>query len=406
MHQGLNAGYNINDSSSLSVGSPLATTVNIATPYSASVDALRGTNNFDDTQNNNNISGGNYISTSTNNRRTSPNASVNTSALQHVTPSTPTLKDKPQGFDFEPTFALLVYSSCSISMILLNKLVMNTYKLDFPLGLLFLQNAAALCLVVLARQFNFIHYPSFDMNVVKKWLPLTIFFVMMLWTSMKSLRTMSVAAQTILKNLAIIFTALGDWFFFAKQLTPPMFAAFGLMIFGSWLGSSSDPWVTTEGVLWTFANIFFTVSYVLYMKNLLGAVTNEIGKYGPVFYNNLLSLPFLFLPALPSLPDLLTAIGEAPAEAKLCLLLMVLVGAVMTFGTFWAMRVTSPTTYAITGALNKVPLAFLGIIIFNHIPTTAGYVGIWCALGAGVLYAWVTRPKPQPKEPENRTYRV
>lgn len=355
--------------------SPSAATVNITTPLSAAVDPLKNRLRDGDDE-------GNTL------------ASTEKTVLIDASPSA-TSALTTHGFDTEAALALLVYSSCSISMILLNKLVMNTFQLDFPLGLLFLQNTAALLLVVCAKQLNWIHYPDFDVNVVKKWLPLTCFFVLMLWTSMKSLRTMSVAVQTILKNLAIIFTAVGDWFFFEKQLTPGMFFAFGLMIFGSWLGSTSDPWVSNEGLFWTFANIFCTVGYVLYMKKLLSTVTNEIGKYGPVFYNNLLSLPFLFFPALPSLPDLLSSIVEAPGAAKMCLALMVFVGAVMTFGTFWAMRATSPTTYSITGALNKVPLAFLGVIIFSHYPTNAGYFGICCALGAGVLYAWVTRPVPK-----------
>jgi GDP-mannose transporter len=380
MHQNPNSGVQF--------GSPTLSTLNITTPLSAAVDPLQFKSRNDFNENNSNT----LPQTPTQQQQSS--SFLNTNGNNNNNNASATLITK-HGFDPEAAVALCIYSVCSISMILLNKRVMDTYKLDFPLGLLFLQNFAALLLVVGAKQLKWIHYPNFDMNVVKKWLPLTFFFVLMLWTSMKSLRTMSVAAQTILKNLAIIFTALGDWFFFKKQLTMPMFAAFGLMIFGSWLGSASDPWVTPEGVFWTFANIFCTVSYVLYMKNLLSAVTNEIGKYGPVFYNNLLSLPFLFLPAVPTLPDLFDAIGEAPGTAKLCLVLMVFIGAVMTFGTFWAMRATSPTTYAITGALNKVPLAFLGIIIFGHYPDGAGYVGICFALGAGVLYAWVTRPVPK-----------
>ena len=399
MHTKSNSGYNNSGSES---SSPVNAGVNITTPYSASVEVLKNRNGSTSSHSNNSsgVGAANFSSSTSTSAQNSQQQQQQQNSLE-LDPSS-----KEKGFDVEPVMALAVYSSCSISMILLNKLVMDTYKLDYPLGLLFLQNAAALCLVMIAKQLKWVHYPDFDMNVVKKWLPLTFFFVLMLWTSMKSLKTMSVAAQTILKNLAIILTAIGDWFFFKKTLTAAMFMAFGLMIFGSWLGSSADPWVTAEGVFWTFANIFCTVSYVLYMKNLLGAVTSEIGKYGPVFYNNLLSLPFLFFPALPSLPDLFVAIEAAPSTAKLCLTMMVFIGAVMTFGTFWAMRVTSPTTYAITGAVNKVPLAFLGIIIFHHIPTTAGYFGICCALGAGVLYAWVTRPVPKPQPRVEERHRV
>ena len=177
--------------------------------------------------------------------------------------------------------SIAAYSTCSISMILLNKLVMDTYRINYPMGLLFIQNFFAVVLVMIGKQLGLLYYPDFDMKVVKRWMPLTLLFVAMLWTSMKSLFTMSVAVQTILKNLAIILTALGDVHFFHKDLPKAAFIAFGLMVLGSYLGSASDKWVTPWGLFWTFANVITTVSYVLYMKLLLGEVSQHIGRYGP-----------------------------------------------------------------------------------------------------------------------------
>jgi GDP-mannose transporter len=298
--------------------------------------------------------------------------------------------------DLEVVTAIAIYSTCSVSMILLNKLVMYTYGLDYPMGLLFMQNASALGLVATAKAFGFVHYPDFDMRVVRKWMPLTVLFVGMLFTSMKSLSIMSVAVQTILKNLAIVLTALGDAYFFDRKLSIGMFASFALMFVGAYLGSASDRWVTAWGLFWTFANIIFTVAYVLYMKLLLGDVSHEIGRYGPVFYNNLLSLPFLVLPSLPTLGPLVNDIASAPNGAHACLFFMMLVGSGMTFATFWCMKATSPTTYAVTGALNKIPLAVLGIFIFKQHPTAVGAIGIAFALAGGMLYTWLNRPKPKP----------
>lgn len=300
--------------------------------------------------------------------------------------------------DFEVALSLIGYSTCSVSMILLNKLVIDTYHIDFPMGLLVLQNGCALLLVALLKSLRLVHYPDFDKNVAKKWLPLTILFVAMLYTSMKSLKIMSVAVQTILKNLAIILTALGDQYLFGKKVTLPMYAAFGLMVVGSYLGSVGDRWVTAAGVFWTFMNIFFTVAYVLYMKRLLGDVSREIGRYGPVFYNNLLSLPFLLPSCIATLPELGAAIVDSSAGAKLCLLLMILVGSVMTFASFWCMKVTSPTTYSVTGALNKIPLAVMGVFIFGHVPSAVGWTGIVVALSGGLWYTLLNRPPPKPKE--------
>ena len=303
--------------------------------------------------------------------------------------------------DKDVPISLAAYSCCSISMILLNKLVMDTHGLDYPMGLLFSQNAAALILVVVAKKQGWVDFPPFDWNIARKWLPLTLLFVAMLWTSMKSLKTMSVAVQTILKNLSTIITACGDWYFFEKKLSIYIFGAFGVMATGAYLGSRGDPWVTAEGLFWTLTNVTVTSCYLLYMKLLMGDVTKEIGKYGPVFYNNLLSLPFLFLPAAPTLPSLINGIANGTAGMWFCVAGMVCVGGVMTFATFWCMRVTSPTTYAVTGSLNKIPLALLGIFVFGHHPSAMGWFGIAVALSGGMWYTWLNLPRAPPPSPKD-----
>ena len=302
--------------------------------------------------------------------------------------------------DAEVAFSLVGYSTCSISMILLNKLVIDTYKIDYPMGLLFMQNFCAWMLVVVLKRVGLVHYPDFDLKVVKRWLPLTILFVAMLYTSMKSLKIMSVAVQTILKNIAIVLTAFGDQYLFNKRVTKEMYVSFSLMVLGSYLGSVGDRWVTSWGLFWTFCNIFSTVAYVLYMKDLLSDVSREIGRYGPVFYNNLLSLPFIFPSCVMTLPDMIDTISHSSIGATVCLGLMVVVGSVMTFASFWCMKVTSPTTYSVTGALNKIPLALLGIFIFGHVPSGIGWLGIAVALCGGVWYTWLSRPKPVPEHVE------
>jgi GDP-mannose transporter len=285
-------------------------------------------------------------------------------------------------------------------MIILNKLVINTYNLNYPMVLLFLQKICALVLIVACKALGVLHYPAFDIKVARRWMPLTLLFVAMLWTSMKSLGLMSVAVQTILKNLAIILTAFGDSYFFGKKLTSFMFVSFAMMVLGSYIGSVDDKQVTFWGLFWTFANVLVTVAYVLYMKLLLGNESKEIGRYGPVFYNSLLSLPFL-LPAASS--DISLFFQDVKAHsgprAIFCLTAMMFIGAVMTFATFWCMRVTSPTTYSVTGALSKIPLALLGIVIFDHYPTPMGWLGIVVALSGGFLYTYLNlAPAPPPAD--------
>ncbi|EKG05127.1 GDP-mannose transporter, putative [Trypanosoma cruzi] len=284
--------------------------------------------------------------------------------------------------------SVVAYCVCSMSMIILNKLVIFTYGLNFPMGLLFVQNFGAVLLVSVGKCMHWVWYPDFSMEVARKWLPLTILFVAMLWTSMKGLYTMSVSMHTIIKNLAVIFTAIGDSKLYGRRVTGMMYLSFCLMICGSYLGAKGDRWVTAWGMFWTISNIASTVSYTLYMKYLLSDVSKQIGRCGPVFYNNLLSLPFLFMASFSSFPKLLSEVSTASFGAIFALFLMVVAGSLMTFGVFWCMNETSPTTFSVIGAVNKAPLAIMGMVVFNQYPTTTGYIGIFLAIGGGLVYAY------------------
>ncbi|KEG09571.1 GDP-mannose transporter [Trypanosoma grayi] len=288
----------------------------------------------------------------------------------------------------ETIASVLAYSICSMSMIILNKLVIFTFGLNYPMGLLFIQNSGAVLLVSFARRMKWLHYPDFSMEVTKKWLPLTLLFVAMLWTSMKSLHTMSVSMQTIIKNLAVIITAMGDSKLYGRRVTPVMYFSFVLMVFGSYMGAKGDRWVTTWGLFWTFMNIAATVCYTLYMKQLLGDVSKQIGRYGPVFYNNLLSLPFILAASLPSMPDMAASLMIASWWTLFSVVLMILAGSLMTFAVFWCMKETSPTTFSVIGAVNKAPLAIMGMIVFKQFPTLTGYCGIMVALTGGFIYTY------------------
>ena len=166
------------------------------------------------------------------------------------------------------------------------------------------------------------------------------------------------------------------------------------MIFGSYIGAQQDAFVTAWGLFWNFANVLFTTGYQLYMKMVLNEEKKRLGRWGPVYYNNLLALPPLLIPTVYHTQGWSVAIvdsnGISPSSAthahthtyihtenaKVWLVLMMFVGAVMTMASFWCMRMTSPTTYSVVGALNKVPLAIISMYVFDQYPTAYGAYGI------------------------------
>eukprot|EP01061_Rhynchopus_euleeides_P019133 TRINITY_DN31479_c0_g1_i1.p1 TRINITY_DN31479_c0_g1~~TRINITY_DN31479_c0_g1_i1.p1 ORF type:complete len:350 (+),score=121.79 TRINITY_DN31479_c0_g1_i1:70-1050(+) len=290
---------------------------------------------------------------------------------------------------WETIFSVCAYSTCSISMVILNKLVIGTHHINYPTALLFFQALSAWILVAILKKFGYVEFPSMDRALTLKWLPLTALFVGMLATSMLGLRTMSVQITVLIKNLALVLIAIGDNFFFGHYLDKWTLFAFFLMILGSYVGAQQDEFVTFWGLFWNFANVLCTTGYQLYMKMVLNDAKKTLGRWGPVYYNNLLALPPLIPVTLYTAGGWSEKIQESNEMAKLWLVLMMLVGAVMTMASFWCMRMTSPTTYSVVGALNKVPLAVISMFVFEQYPTTWGAYGIMIALGGGLMYTVV-----------------
>eukprot|EP00754_Rhynchopus_humris_P031250 Rhum_TRINITY_DN15328_c0_g1::Rhum_TRINITY_DN15328_c0_g1_i1::g.152927::m.152927/K15356/VRG4, GONST1; GDP-mannose transporter len=289
----------------------------------------------------------------------------------------------------EVPISIACYSTCSVSMILLNKLVIDSKDFHFPFVLVFFQNAAAAAVVIALKLMGAVEYPGLDPKVVKRWLPLTGLFVGMLVTSLLALKSMSVPLQTLIKNMAIICTAMGDHMLYGHVFNKWMIVAFLMLSGGSFLGALTDRWLTFSGLFWSVANVACTSGYQLYMKGMLNDLKGSMGRWGPVYYNNLLSLPPLLVPVVLQYDEWTAKAGVLVQDTQACwyMGLMVFVSAIMTMTSFWCMQATSPTTYGVVGGLNKIPLTVLGIYIFNQFPTFIGVIGIASSLMGGLLYS-------------------
>lgn len=111
-----------------------------------------------------------------------------------------------------------------------------------------------------------------------------------------------------------------------------------------------------------------------------------------MFYNNLLTIPVLLVCSL-FVEDWSSEnlAKNFPAESRNSLLIGMIysgLGAIfISYCSAWCIRVTSPTTYSMVGALNKLPIAISGLIFFSA-PITVGSVSA-IAIGfiSGIVYA-------------------
>ncbi|KAI9249132.1 GDP-mannose transporter [Phascolomyces articulosus] len=294
----------------------------------------------------------------------------------------------------QSTLPIFSYCTASIVMTVTNKYVVSG---NFNMVFLLLTSVVTVVFLQVFKFLNLIKFREFNVDAAKKWFPITIFLVAMIYTGSKALQFLPIPVYTIFKNLTIIFIAYGEVIWFGGNVTGLMMTSFILMTFSSVIAGWSDvssavtsmtnmyysqqtsTTVPLVGYFWMIFNCFSSASFVLYMRKRI-KLTN-FKDFDTVYYNNLLSIPLLLVPSL-LLEDWSTINFQVnfPIEQRqVRIWAMVFSGASafgMSYASAWCVRTTSSTTYSMVGSLNKLPIAISGIVFFGDPATFANVTAI------------------------------
>lgn len=301
--------------------------------------------------------------------------------------------------------ACMMYSFCSVSMVLTNKSLASSYNhlIDGDLNILLVvfQAVVAVFCVEFCKYFKWVEYPGFSLETAKQWAPVNIFFCLMLFTGMAALQHNSVPMVTIFKNVTNITTTIGDMYFFGATVETLVMVAFGIMLTGAIAAAWHDISVSFEGLFWMMLNCVSTSGYVLYMRFATKNV--KLSKFGMVFYNNLLCIGFL-LPAAIAMGQV-SIFATTPAihtpDYFTKNVFAGFVGFFLNFASLNCVSVTGPTTYAIIGSVNKIPVAIMGYILFDNAITQQTWFFIAVSMAGGFLYSYAKIQTSRRKQPQS-----
>jgi len=291
----------------------------------------------------------------------------------------------------------IVYSVMSNCMVLANRYIVgkNYFNFEEKSFVVLVQAAVAVLVLEVAKAQGSIHYEAFNMKTAIRWAPVTFFFVSMLYTGTLATAGLPIHIVTVFKNVTNIIIVFGEWRLFHEGVGPLVLASLGVMLLGAIMTSYSDVGgkpssSTLTGYFWMFTNCVCTASYVLYMRFATSKSTLKLSKFGMAFYNNLVALPFLFPPMVGN--GEIISVWSNPLLGNLNFLMLLFLSGVMGVGlnlaSFWCVSVTSATTYATVGGLNKLPTTFIGVLLLGEElkPQTAIYVTF--GMIGGMLYGY------------------
>jgi GDP-mannose transporter len=216
----------------------------------------------------------------------------------------------------------------------------------------------------------------------------------MIGTSFWALQALNVAMVTVLKNLTNIMTASGDYFFYGRTYNAGVWACMAMMLLSALCGAATDLTFSARGYFWQLMNCACTAAYSLYLRGAMDRIAahtsngKRLDELSMVYYNNLLSLPFIL--GLMAVSGELTTFYQEPDLYNRSFLLVAVLSGLLAFGisftSLWFIGTTTPTIYSLVGALNKVPIAFIGLFIFSAPWSFENLASIMVGLAAGVIF--------------------
>jgi GDP-mannose transporter len=257
---------------------------------------------------------------------------------------------------------------------------------DLNILLVVFQAIAAVICVEFSKSMGWVDYPKFNFRTAQLWAPVNLLFCGMLFTGMASLEHNSVPMVTVFKNITNIMTTIGDCILYGASIEILVIAAFGIMLAGAVMAARNDADVTQTGLFWMLANCLCTSGYVLYLKYATKSV--KLSKFGMVFYNNVLCSAFLF-PVTVMNGEFSTFMNTKAlhtVDYAVKNAFAGFVGFFLNFASLNCVAQTGPTTYAMIGSLNKIPIAIMGYLIFDSTISEETWTFISISLLGGFLY--------------------
>ncbi|KAK2797997.1 GDP-mannose transporter into the lumen of the Golgi [Emmonsiellopsis sp. PD_5] len=323
-------------------------------------------------------------------------------------PPQPRLTSRPSSsVSNSSALPVLAYCASSILMTVTNKYVLSGTSFNLNFFLLCVQSIVCVIAIQTCKTMGIITYRDFNTDEAKKWFPISLLLIGMIYTGTKALQFLSIPVYTIFKNLTIILIAYGEVLWFGGSVTGMVLFSFGLMVFSSiiaaWadishalassgLGADATDKISTlnAGYIWMLINCLCTATYVLGMRKRI-KLTN-FKDFDTMFYNNLLSIPIIIVASL-LVEDWSSenVSRNFPPETRNSLMFAMIFSGLssvfISYTSAWCVRVTSSTTYSMVGALNKLPIALSGLVFFDAPVTFPSVSAIIIGFVSGIVYA-------------------
>lgn len=237
----------------------------------------------------------------------------------------------------------------------------------------------------------FKQFPQFTYNldVAKKLLPLSVIFVGMITFNNLCLQYVEVSFYNVARSLTIVFNVLFTYMMLGEVTSRTTLVCLSMVIVGFFVGSGGEVNFSLIGTLFGVASSVFVSLNSIWTKKAMPLVDGN--QWSLAAYNNM-NATLMFIPIVIAFErDVLLANLAVMASSYYWMLMTVggIFGFAIGIVTIMQIQLTSPLTHNISGTAKACVQTVLALMIWQNPTTAANLAGIALVLGGSFTYAYV-----------------
>mmetsp|Transcript_107050 Transcript_107050/g.299654 ORF Transcript_107050/g.299654 Transcript_107050/m.299654 type:complete len:331 (+) Transcript_107050:79-1071(+) len=296
--------------------------------------------------------------------------------------------------ELETAAAVASWATCSIGMMVFNKLAISVFPAECMLTAVQMA-VTALLLVLFAR--SSIHIGSWE--DVRRWCMVVPFFVGMLLSSLLALKHAPMSLVIAFRGTSPILALCVERLYpNPLAVSGPMLLSMLTMCFGVALYCRDMQWAENwGGVVWVMLNSLFAVGDRLIQRYLLAKDQRpvDVSTTGVALLNNALSILPIAVAVFASgeFRELGPLCQKLSGRDVLWIVASCVVGCGISFTGIWVQRLIAATSFLVMINVSKFAIIFLEVyVIKNKNPlTVVQIVGVMVTILAGVWYGRARR---------------
>ncbi|WAQ95743.1 S35D3-like protein [Mya arenaria] len=286
--------------------------------------------------------------------------------------------------------AALLYGTCSVGIAFVNKLLMTTFRFDYPVFIMAAQMGFTIIVLELLSLINVINMPKFTLERGRMFALPALFYGINSVLALSALSHMNLALYGVMKRCVPLVTMILSVFILKKGWPSKLtISSILVLTLGCIFAGFGDLTFSPVGYA---CGALSNIAQSLYLLLVQRATNGKLSIVESLQLNSINTLPFLALFALANgeISQMQSYEQFSSLSFLLVFFLTISLGCLLNYSLFLCTSMTSALTTSVVGGIKALAQTLIGIFTFGGVShNLSTLVGISMSVfgGLGYIYA-------------------